>query len=129
MAEVFSSSSPCMLGKRVLSPHSHSSTLMGGQLDFSSKKRRLGQGAADQGTKEQSPSPAAHAQVGVAEGFFFPMVPRSFVNPACRCLLLPRHPQHHMAKFTDSAEIRITRFLFYPLSRCRPFLLSFTERT
>lgn len=49
MAEVFSSSSPCMLGKRVLSPHSHG-TLMGGQLDFSSKKRRLGQGA-EQGAK------------------------------------------------------------------------------
>lgn len=45
MAEVFSNS-PCMLGKRVLSPHPHS--LMGGQLDFSSKKRRLGLGA-DQG--------------------------------------------------------------------------------
>ena len=50
MAEVFSSNSPCMLGKRVLSPHSHSSTLIGGQLDFSSKKRRLGQGT-DQGEK------------------------------------------------------------------------------
>ena len=45
MAEVFSNS-PCMLGKRVLSPHPHS--LMGGQLDFSSKKRRLGLGT-DQG--------------------------------------------------------------------------------
>ena len=48
MAEVFSGNSPCMLGKRVLSPHAHGSTLIGGQLDFSSKKRRLGQGA-DQG--------------------------------------------------------------------------------
>ncbi|CAN0275329.1 unnamed protein product, partial [Pylaiella littoralis] len=66
MADVFSSTSPCMLGKRVLSPHSHSSsssTFIGGQLDFSSKKRRLGQDA-DQGTSDhhhhqgqRSPSP------------------------------------------------------------------------
>ena len=49
MAEVFSGNSPCMLGKRVLSPHSHGALMGGGQLDFSSKKRRLGQGAAEQG--------------------------------------------------------------------------------
>eukprot|EP00903_Cladosiphon_okamuranus_P016127 g14883.t1 len=66
MAEVFSGNSPCMLGKRVLSPHSHGSTLVGGQLDFSSKKRRLGQGAdqgsfdrseSDQHQRQRSPSP------------------------------------------------------------------------
>lgn len=68
-----------MLGKRVLSPHSHSSssnTLIGGQLDFSSKKRRLGQ-EADQGKqKRQAPNKGTHhpfAQVrqGVALGFRF----------------------------------------------------------
>ncbi|CAM9990906.1 unnamed protein product [Scytosiphon promiscuus] len=53
MAEVFSSNSPCMLGKRVLSPHAHG-TMMAGQLDFSSKKRRLGQGA-DQGRLVRTP--------------------------------------------------------------------------
>lgn len=56
MAEVFSNS-PCMLGKRVLSPHPHS--LMGGQLDFSSKKRRLGLGA-DQGMFERSEAEENH---------------------------------------------------------------------
>ncbi|CAM9667941.1 unnamed protein product [Ectocarpus sp. 6 AP-2014] len=55
MAEVFSSNSPCMLGKRVLSPHSHG-TLMGGQLDFSSKKRRLGQGLDQAGSFDRSES-------------------------------------------------------------------------
>lgn len=48
MAEVFSNS-PCMLGKRVLNAHPHTLMGAGGQLDFSSKKRRLGHGAADQG--------------------------------------------------------------------------------
>ncbi|CAM9694615.1 unnamed protein product [Ectocarpus fasciculatus] len=55
MAEVFSSNSPCMLGKRVLSPHSHG-TLMGGQLDFSSKKRRLGHGLDQAGSFDRSES-------------------------------------------------------------------------
>lgn len=47
MAEVFSNS-PCMLGKRVLSPHSSRRDGLVGQLDFSSKKRRYGHGT-DQG--------------------------------------------------------------------------------
>ncbi|CAN0552546.1 unnamed protein product, partial [Ectocarpus sp. 12 AP-2014] len=59
MAEVFSSNSPCMLGKRVLSPHSHG-TLMGGQLDFSSKKRRLGQGLDQAGSFDRSESYQQH---------------------------------------------------------------------
>lgn len=45
MAEVFSNS-PCMLGKRVLSPHSSHGLV--GQLDFSAKKRRFAHGL-DQG--------------------------------------------------------------------------------
>lgn len=48
MAEVFSNS-PCMLGKRVLSPHSSHGLV--GQLDFSSKKRRFALGS-DQGEGE-----------------------------------------------------------------------------
>lgn len=110
MADVFSSTSPCMLGKRVLSPHSHGSTssgstLIGGQLDFSSKKRRLGQ-EADQGKQTSkhvgARSTHAHAPLvdrkeGVGLNFSVtPNVSHRWLVPPCpgpvMCYLVARLP-------------------------------------